>query len=112
MNKYRVSFTQVHSYEVEAHSEDEAENKAYKEFEKDMYYPVANTNYDDCDIETLNEEDRWFAVQETRDDTWDNGSDNYETAIAMLEAQGRGLIAVIDENTGCCIEEIEYKDLF
>ena len=29
----------------------------------------------------------------------------------MLEAQGCGLIAVIDENSGLCVEEIEYEDL-
>ena len=56
--------------------------------------------------------DRWYAVQETREDPWDNGSDDYETAVSMLEAQGRGLIAVINENTGVCEEEIEYSDLF
>lgn len=57
-------------------------------------------------------ENRWYAVQENRTDAWDNGSDDYLTAVSMLEEQGRGLIAVIDENTGCCIEEIEYEDLF
>ena len=30
----------------------------------------------------------------------------------MMEAQGHGLIAVINENTGVCEEEIEYEDLF
>ena len=55
---------------------------------------------------------RWYAVQETREDAWDNGSDSYETAVAMLETQGRGLIAVINEDTGVCEEEIEYEDLF
>ena len=113
MNRYRVTFTQVHTYETDAHCEEEAEKKAYKEFEKDMYYPVANTNYDDCEVETLmQEENRWYAVQETSEDAWDNGSDNYETAVSMLEAQGHGLIAVINESSGVCEEEIEYEDLF
>ena len=57
-------------------------------------------------------ENRWYAVQEKREDAWDNGSDDYETAVAMLEAQGHGLIAVINEDTGVCEEEITYEELF
>lgn len=55
---------------------------------------------------------KWYAVQEDRTDAWDNGSHDYTEAVQMLEAQGSGLIAVIDENTGCCVEEIEYEEIF
>lgn len=61
----------------------------------------------------------WYAVQEKREDPWDYGSDNYEAALDMLldvvAETGRGLIAVIDEDTKTCIEEkewvIPYDDL-
>lgn len=56
MKRYIVTFVQYHTYEVEAEDEHEAENKAYKEFESDMYYPMANTFYDDVEIE-CDEED-------------------------------------------------------
>lgn len=55
---------------------------------------------------------KWYAVQENRMDAWDNGSDNYDTAVAMLKEQGCGLIAVINEDTGVCEEEIEFDDVF
>ena len=55
---------------------------------------------------------RWYAVRESRQDGWSNGSDNYKEAVAMLEAQGHGLIAVINESSGECEEEIEYSDIF
>lgn len=51
----------------------------------------------------------WYAVQETREDAWDYGSDNYDTAVQMLKEQGGGLIAVIDNNV--CVEELEYDDV-
>lgn len=51
----------------------------------------------------------WYAVQETSEDPWDNGSYDYEEALEMLldvvSETGRGLIAVIDEDTQTCIEE-------
>ena len=56
MKSYTVTFIQYHTYEVVAENEYEAENKAYKEFDSDMHYPVANTFYDDVEIE-CNEED-------------------------------------------------------
>lgn len=55
MNKYSVVFTQTFEYEIEAEDECEAEELAYKEFESDMRHPVANTWYDDCEIEYLGE---------------------------------------------------------
>ena len=54
---------------------------------------------------------KWYAVQENRMDAWDNGSDNYDTAVAMLMEQGCGLIAVINEDSGVCEEEIEFADV-
>ena len=30
----------------------------------------------------------------------------------MLKKQGAGLIAVIEENTGTCVEEITYEEIF
>lgn len=56
MKNYIVTFAQYYTYCVEAENEDEAENKAYKEFKSDMLIPVANTRYDDVEIE-CNEED-------------------------------------------------------
>lgn len=55
---------------------------------------------------------QWYAIQKDRTDGWDNGSYNYQDAIKILKNQGHGLIAVIDENTGCCIEEITFEELF
>lgn len=54
---------------------------------------------------------RWYAVQRDREDAWDNGSHDYEEALEMLREQGSGLIAVIDEETGTCIEEIEFDEI-
>ena len=55
--KYYVTFIQNHNYEVEADSESEAENKAYKEFASDMRYPVAHTWYDEVEIDCDEEEE-------------------------------------------------------
>ena len=54
---------------------------------------------------------KWYAVQETREDAWDYGSYDYDEAVEMLKAQGSGLIAVIDEDTSYCLEEIEYDEI-
>ena len=54
--KYTVRFEQYHTYEVEADSEDEAFNKAHKEFVSDMRTPVACTWYDAVDVD-CDEED-------------------------------------------------------
>lgn len=54
---------------------------------------------------------KWFAVQETREDAWDYGSHDYNEAVRMLKAQGHGLIAVIDEDTGVCLEEVEFDEV-
>ena len=52
----------------------------------------------------------WYAVQYSPADAWDNGSDDLETAKAMLKRQGAGLIAVIVDDF--CEEEITFDDLF
>lgn len=56
----------------------------------------------------------WYAVQENREDAWDNGSHDMHEAVQMLAEQGSysGLIAVIDEDDNFCIDEIEYGKLF
>lgn len=36
MKEYDVTFTQYHCYTVESENEEEAEQKAYKEFQSDM----------------------------------------------------------------------------
>ena len=53
---------------------------------------------------------KWYAVQETREDAWDNGSSNYDDAVEMLKKQGHGLIAVIENDTEC-VDEILYEDI-
>lgn len=53
MSTYNVTYIQYHSYTVEADNEDEAESLAYDMFESDMRYPVANTFYDDIEIECV-----------------------------------------------------------
>lgn len=54
---------------------------------------------------------KWYAVQKDRDDAWDNGSYDLDTAREILKEQGYGLIAVIDEESNFCEKEIEYEDL-
>lgn len=54
----------------------------------------------------------WYAVQQTSEDAWDNGNEDYDTAVEMLRAQGHGLIAVIDDDAKVCLKEIAYSDLF
>lgn len=54
MPKFEVSFIQYHSYNVEADTEEEAEDKAWKEFRSDMCGSVASTQYDDIEIKELN----------------------------------------------------------
>ena len=35
-----------------------------------------------------NNMNKWYAVQRVREDAWDNGSFDYNEAVAMLKAQG------------------------
>ena len=57
MARYRVIFTQNYDYEVESENESKADSLAYKNFESDMRYPVANTSYDECTVECLEDEE-------------------------------------------------------
>ena len=54
---YTVTFTQYHTYDVEADNDYEAENKAYEKFRSDMCSPVGQTWYDDVEIECDEDED-------------------------------------------------------
>lgn len=55
MPLYDVTFTQYHTYTVEAENENEAENLAYKEFASDMRSPIADTSYDEVEVEEQEE---------------------------------------------------------
>ena len=57
MKNYVVTFTQYYTYQVEANNEQEAENTAYGLFKQEMCYPVANTSYDELEIECLDEDE-------------------------------------------------------
>ena len=50
----------------------------------------------------------WYAVQEDPSDSWDYGSRDFEKAMKMLNEQGYGLIAVIDDDSQTCIDEYYY----
>lgn len=54
----------------------------------------------------------WYAVQTSSTDSWDYGSYDYDEAIEMLNQQGKGLIAIINEDTNFCEGEIRYEDYF
>lgn len=71
----------------------------------------ADWNFDDVvEIEDLTDP-IWYAVQRTPEDAWDNGSYDLEEALEMLRNQGEGLIAVINDETKYCMEEIRYEDI-
>lgn len=55
--KYRVTFCQYSVYDVEADSEDDAIDKGYEEFRVEMSRPIANTVYDEVEVEEIEEED-------------------------------------------------------
>ena len=55
MARFEVSFIQYHTYGVEADTEEEAEGKAWKEFQSDMRGSVASTQFDDIEIRELEE---------------------------------------------------------
>ena len=50
MARFEVSFIQYHTYDVEADTEEEAEDKAFKEFQSDMRRGVSSTFYDDMEV--------------------------------------------------------------
>lgn len=51
MAEYKVTFIQYHTYTVDAKNEDDALDKAYRDFRADMRSSVASTQYDDYEIE-------------------------------------------------------------
>ena len=56
MTTFDVIVTQYHHYYVEADDEWEAEELGLKEFMADMRCPIANTSYDEVEVEELDEE--------------------------------------------------------
>lgn len=48
---YTVTFTQYRTYDVEACTTEEAEEKAYEHFLRDMCRPIAITTYDDVEVD-------------------------------------------------------------
>lgn len=57
MARYMVTFSQYHIYHVEASDEDAAEDMAYKKFKSDMCTPIANTFYDEVEVEPEDDEE-------------------------------------------------------
>lgn len=53
MARFKVTYTQYYTYEVEAENEQEALTIAYYEFESEMRIPVANTIYDEVEAEEI-----------------------------------------------------------
>lgn len=60
-----------------------------------------------------NEMDKmWYAVQRTADDDWGWGSFDWDEAVEMLEAQGQGMIATINDENKVCEDVTYYEDIF
>ena len=55
--KYEVTFYQSLTIEVEAANEDDAFNKALPRFKSEMRRSIARTDYDDCDVELIDEDE-------------------------------------------------------
>lgn len=56
MAKYLVTVTQYHLYEVEAENATKARNLGLVEFDEDMRDPIADTHYDEVEVDVLDEE--------------------------------------------------------
>lgn len=54
---YNVTFTKYYEYEVEAETEREAEDEARRQFVSDMMHPVADTSYDEVEVESEDDGD-------------------------------------------------------
>lgn len=54
---YEVTFTRYYTYTVTAEDEDEAIDKAEKEFSQDNHSAVAVTWYDESEVECQDDED-------------------------------------------------------
>ena len=52
----------------------------------------------------------WYAVQTSSTDDWGYGSYDYDEAVEMLNQQGKGIIAIINEDTNFCEGEISFED--
>lgn len=53
MKEYRIYFTKYYTYYVEAETEDEAIEIAEKDFRTDMCCPIADTTYDEVEVEEV-----------------------------------------------------------
>lgn len=53
MKEYKIYFTKYYSYYVEADSEEEAIEIAEGDFEADMRCPIADTTYDEVEVEEV-----------------------------------------------------------
>lgn len=53
MKKYNVTFTTYEEYEVEAENETEALKIAEDELRSDRCRPIADTHYDESDVEEI-----------------------------------------------------------
>lgn len=57
MKKYNVTFTTYEEYEVEAENETEALRIAEDELRSDRCRPIADTHYDESDVEEIENEE-------------------------------------------------------
>lgn len=55
IKKYSVTFTTYEEYEVEAENETEALRIAEEKLESDRCIPIADTHYDESDVEEIEE---------------------------------------------------------
>lgn len=53
MKEYKICFIKYHTYHVKAETEDEAIEIAEDIFCSDMCYPVADTTYDEVEVEEV-----------------------------------------------------------
>lgn len=51
MEEYEVTFIKYYTYHVEAENEDEAIDIAEEDFRADMRSPIADTTYDNVEVE-------------------------------------------------------------
>lgn len=63
-------------------------------------------------IEKDESENIWYALQSDPSDAWDNGTTDKDEALRMLKSSDKyNLIAVINDDTGVCIDEIWKEDV-
>ena len=53
MKEYKIYFTKYYTYYVEAETEDEAIEIAEEDFCADMRCPIADTTYDEVEVEEV-----------------------------------------------------------